>query len=176
MSSVFLPLLSQTCWPDTDSSQISLIHPKSLFGFSSLLFVPKLWQSHLVSGFLVNVCASNQNLFVYWSLGIPPPPTTDCDSVSWNGLKWRWKPIIKMSRGALTAGNNNNNNENNISANFNLWMFCLIHWRQTSVSSYFYMTCWYLVVYQHVVEVQTRQGGLLRAAGPTKSSWSWVRQ
>lgn len=38
------------------------------------------------------------------------------------------------------------------------------------------LLCWYLVVYEHVVEIQTRCGGLVRAAGPTQSSWSWVRQ
>lgn len=38
------------------------------------------------------------------------------------------------------------------------------------------LTFCYLVMYEHVVEVQSRQGGLVGAAGPTKCSWSWVRQ
>lgn len=37
------------------------------------------------------------------------------------------------------------------------------------------MTCWYLVVYEHVVEVQTRLQ-LVGAACPAESSWSLVRQ
>lgn len=33
-----------------------------------------------------------------------------------------------------------------------------------------------LILDEHVVEVQAGRGGALRAAGPTWSSWSWVRQ
>lgn len=33
-----------------------------------------------------------------------------------------------------------------------------------------------LILDEHVVEVQAGEGGLLWAAGPTWSSWSWVRQ
>lgn len=158
---------------DTDSIKIPLIQPVSSFGFSSLLLVPKQWQSHLVSGFLVNVCASNQNLFVHWTLGTRPPPTTDWQSV----LKW-FKMKMKT----------NIQNEQRSSHRWKQKQYFtsfqpLIHWRQTSASckvsplkTYFHMTCWYLVVYEHVVEVQTRQGGLVGTAGPTMSSWSWVRQ
>jgi len=48
--------------------------------------------------------------------------------------------------------------------------------KYTAHPDYVHTTCWYLVVYEPVVKVQTGPIVLLGAAGSTGNSWSLVRQ